>query len=137
MTPNRRHWFEAEPPEEGKAEAPGFYYRASRALVAEGFWEAFLGGTFIFIRLPQAPATSLQHLARRQQQAADAEAHSQHQRFNLPTPKASQTQSSPSHPGHATCEGNIQKMRLGESEPLDKEHLPAQGAPSVPQPGSP
>lgn len=58
MTPNWRHWFEAEPLEKGKGTAPGFCFRVGVALVAEGYWEAFRGATFFLIPALCAPGTS-------------------------------------------------------------------------------
>lgn len=66
-------------------------------------------------------------------------AHGQRWRLNLPTPKASLVQSSPSHPGHTTRKGNAQNMRLGGAEPPDEEHLPAwlpQKVPSITHPST-
>lgn len=89
----------------------------------------------------QAPATGFWHPTRRQQRAVDVEgaAHGQRWRLNLPTPKASLAQSSPSHPGHTTHKGNAQNMRLGGAEPPDEEHLPAwlpQKVPSITHPST-
>lgn len=124
--PNWRHWFEAKT----VAMAAGFCSGAGRALVTKDFWEVFSGATFLLIPSPRAPGTSncLQHPTRRQQQAVDNEgaARNQCRRLTLPTPKALRAQSSPSHPGHATCEGNAQEMRLAGAKPPDKKHLPAQ-----------